>query len=241
MKNEGGFTLLEVLIALGIVAVISILSWQGLNEVLRSTKRVAQIDQNIQILTAVFSQFEKDLSELELQKKNHLNENDWIEISGNGLLLRKKQRRSSEPAYYELVEWVLDGGYLKRTTRSKLSSEKVSRSEPIPMKGFQIRFFKESIGWTAPTVFGHPSGYEHDDLDLQGLELQESSVLKFGWEQSAKMNDGQFLKDESTSTFMGSVTGVVRKQNFLVRAVEVSLTQPNMQTVTQIFLTGGVH
>ena len=30
MNNQRGFTLLEVLIALGIVAVISILSWQGL-------------------------------------------------------------------------------------------------------------------------------------------------------------------------------------------------------------------
>lgn len=45
MKPQRGFTLLEVLIALGIVAVISILSWQGLEEVLRSANRVTQVDE----------------------------------------------------------------------------------------------------------------------------------------------------------------------------------------------------
>ena len=46
--NAKGFTLLEVLIALGIVSVISILSWQGLQEVLRSANRVTAVDEQIQ-------------------------------------------------------------------------------------------------------------------------------------------------------------------------------------------------
>ncbi len=58
-KNAKGFTLLEVLIALGIVSVISILSWQGLQEVLRSANRVTEVDEQIQTVAAVFSQFEK--------------------------------------------------------------------------------------------------------------------------------------------------------------------------------------
>lgn len=64
MKKQRGFTLLEVLIALGIVAVISILSWQGLEEVLRSANRVTQVDEQIQTVSAVFSQLEKTLAHL---------------------------------------------------------------------------------------------------------------------------------------------------------------------------------
>ena len=52
-KNAKGFTLLEVLIALGIVSVISILSWQGLQEVLRSANRVTEVDEQIQTVAAV--------------------------------------------------------------------------------------------------------------------------------------------------------------------------------------------
>ena len=51
-KNANGFTLLEVLIALGIVSVISILSWQGLQEVLRSANRVTEVDEQIQTVSA---------------------------------------------------------------------------------------------------------------------------------------------------------------------------------------------
>lgn len=60
-QKAQGFTLLEVLIALGIVSVISILSWQGLQEVLRSAGRVTAVDEQVQTVTAVFSQLEKTL------------------------------------------------------------------------------------------------------------------------------------------------------------------------------------
>jgi len=61
-KNAKGFTLLEVLIALGIVSVISILSWQGLQEVLRSANRVTEVDEQIQTVAAVFHSSKKILA-----------------------------------------------------------------------------------------------------------------------------------------------------------------------------------
>jgi len=61
-KNAKGFTLLEVLIALGIVSVISILSWQGLQEVLRSANRVTEVDEQIQTVAAVFHSSKKTLA-----------------------------------------------------------------------------------------------------------------------------------------------------------------------------------
>ena len=77
-KNAQGFTLLEVLIALGIVSVISILSWQGLQEVLRSANRVTEVDEQIQTVSAVLSQFEKDLGALELTLEAPTPESDLI-------------------------------------------------------------------------------------------------------------------------------------------------------------------
>ncbi len=76
-----GFTLLEVLIALGIVSVISILSWQGLQEVLRSANRVTSVDEQLQTVSAVFSQLEKDLGALELTLDNPTPKSDLIEVN----------------------------------------------------------------------------------------------------------------------------------------------------------------
>ena len=212
MKNLRGFTLLEVLIALGIVSVISILSWRGLDEVLRSAKRIIQVDDQVQTVSAVFSQIEKDLGSLELSIEPSTLVGDLVEISNNGLLIQYTQRKTSEPAYQERVEWVLDGTNLLRVARRELNPDQPSISEPIPTLGLQVRLLREPGGWSSPAVFGNLAAQERGDLELQGAPLQLNSGVP-----AAQAGQG------------------------LVRAVEVSLTQPNNQTVSRVFLTGGVY
>jgi prepilin-type N-terminal cleavage/methylation domain-containing protein len=212
MKNLRGFTLLEVLIALGIVSVISILSWRGLEEVLRSAKRIIEVDDQVQTVSAVFSQIEKDLASLELSTEPPTLVGDLVEVSKNGLLIQYTQRKTSEPAYQERVEWVLDGTNLLRVARRELGPDKPSISEPIPTLGLQLRLFREPGGWSNPTAFGNVAVQERSDLELQGAPLQ--------------LNIGAPTEQAAQG---------------LVRAVEVSLTQANNQTVSRIFLTGGVY
>ena len=56
-----GFTLIELLVALAIVSVVAVLSWQGLENVIRLTDRVRTTDEELAQLRAVFGQFSSDL------------------------------------------------------------------------------------------------------------------------------------------------------------------------------------
>lgn len=228
MRQQQGFTLLEVLIALGIVSVISILSWQGLEEVLRSASRVTQVDEQIQTVSAVFNQLEKDLAGLELTLEAPTPESDLIEVTGNGLLIQFTQRNSSEPAYRERVEWVLDNNQLLRIARRELNPEQPSISEPIAILGMQVRLLREPGGWSTPAVFGNHTAQERSDLELQGPALQVNSNAPT---PPPPTGEG------------GEPPGAPPAQEVLslVRAVEVSITQPNRQAVTRVLLTGGVY
>jgi general secretion pathway protein J len=231
-KDAKGFTLLEVLIALGIVSVISILSWQGLQEVLRSANRVTAVDEQIQTVSAVMSQFEKDLGALELTLDSPTPESDLIEVTGNGLLIQFTQRNTSEPAYRERVEWVLDGTQLLRVARRQANPEQPSISDPIATRGMQVRLLREPGGWSSPVIFGSHAVQERTDLELQGPALQLSS----GTPPAQRPPEGEEGEPQGTAE---SPEGQAVQS--LVRAVEISLTQPNNQAVTRVFLTGGVY
>lgn len=229
MRKNLGFTLIEVLVALGIVAVISILSWQGLEEVLRSANRVTEVDEQVQTVSAVFSQLEKDLGSLELTLDAPSPDSDLVEVTGNGLLLQFTQRNTSEPAYRERVEWVLEGSNLLRIARRELEPDQPSVSIPVPTSGLQVRLLREPGGWSAPVVFGNHVEQSGSDLELQGPAL----LLNTG-------SSALPPKDEDNGELSGSPPeNQVRFT--LVRAVEISMTQPNNQAVTRVFLTGGVY
>lgn len=56
-----GFTLLELLIAISLMAVLAVLSWQGLDSVLRTRERLTTASTELRALTALFTQMDNDL------------------------------------------------------------------------------------------------------------------------------------------------------------------------------------
>jgi general secretion pathway protein J len=56
-----GFTLLELLVAIGLMAVLAILCWRGLDSVLRSRDRISSASDELRALTVAYTQMEDDL------------------------------------------------------------------------------------------------------------------------------------------------------------------------------------
>ncbi len=56
-----GFTLIELLVALAIVSLVAVLSWQGLDNVIRLTQRVRDSDDQWEQMRATLAQLERDL------------------------------------------------------------------------------------------------------------------------------------------------------------------------------------
>lgn len=64
MKAPKGFTLVEVLVAIGVMAVLALLSWRGIDAMLRSQAQLQQRADQIRTLQAGLSQWQADLNRI---------------------------------------------------------------------------------------------------------------------------------------------------------------------------------
>jgi general secretion pathway protein J len=197
---QRGFTLLEVLVALGIVALIGLLSWRGLDDVLRSAQRVVRVDDAMQTLSVAFNQLERDLA---------LAQANAVALNPTGLVIQTVQRSTGQTSEKEEIHWVLEEQGLVRSVLRENSEAPALVHPPIAVSGMQIRLWIEPSGWSTPMVWGAYNAINSTDLALQG------SPLRAGNPNTAESNK--------------------------VRAVEVSLTQPNAHTVVKLLLTGGAY
>ena len=56
-----GFTLLEVLVACALLAVLAVISWRGLESVLSARDRITSYSDDLRAMTVAFSQIDEDL------------------------------------------------------------------------------------------------------------------------------------------------------------------------------------
>ncbi|MDX1668164.1 MAG: prepilin-type N-terminal cleavage/methylation domain-containing protein [Limnobacter sp.] len=214
--NSRGFTLLEVVIALAIVAVVALLSWQGLQEVLRMRDRLINVDDQLQTITAVFAQFEQDLSRVEQDLPKGQSEGDFVDLSPAGLLMLHTERKNGLEPVQRQTAWTLEQGNLLRVSRLFEGPEEESVSDPIAVQGISFRLWQEGVGWSAPLVLGLHEPLEHETIDYSGRANPLTG--------SAQGSPDQDLGDNADAR---------------VRAVEVSVTQTNGLTVRRVFILGG--
>lgn len=60
-RHTGGFTLLELLVAVALMAILAVLSWRGLESVLRSRDNITGRSEQLRSLVVAFSQMDDDL------------------------------------------------------------------------------------------------------------------------------------------------------------------------------------
>lgn len=243
--RKQGFTLLEVLVALGIVAIISILSWRGLNEVLRSTARVNDVDNASQVTMATLAQLESDLASLSLGLASRPDEEDSVSVNSTGLLILTTQRNTGESGYREEIQWTLTGQGLIRTARREGEDSPPVVSDPIPMVGMQIRLLREGGAWSNAMAIGNYSPLNNTDITLQGNALANKQNLPktppATPPEAPPDGTGEPPKEAPMPT-AGPGDGLEDSEDAAqVKAVEIGLTQANKQTVMRLILTGGVY
>ncbi|NJM32177.1 MAG: prepilin-type N-terminal cleavage/methylation domain-containing protein [Limnobacter sp.] len=220
--SQRGFTLIELLVALGIVAVLAILSWQGLEEVLRLARRLDAKDLQLQQTQAVFAQMERDLSQVERGSQTQGAQPDGVSVSGAGLQLNTTVRNENRAAYKRETLWAIQDNFLIRITRLPQDPASVQTSDPLFYSGMSVRLWLEGIGWTTPTGFGVNAALNFSTPEYQGQRNPLNAV-------------------SANQPGLAADTGSENDQRALVRAVEVTLTLPNGQAVRQILKTGGLY
>ena len=105
-KRLGGFTLIEVLVALFILALMALMAWRGIDALVTS-REVAQthLDGSMKLQT-VLQQFEQDIQAVRTTAPD-----DTVTLTFDGATLRVIRR---QPEGVQLVAWTLRQGVLYR-------------------------------------------------------------------------------------------------------------------------------
>jgi general secretion pathway protein J len=114
-----GFTLVELLVAAALLAVLAVLSWRGLDAVLASRTRIVAASDDLRALTVAFAQFDEDLRRswpvrllgLPLPSIAFALDGDRPGVT---LQLLREATSGTEPTQVQQVAWRLNGDRLER-------------------------------------------------------------------------------------------------------------------------------
>nr|WP_295079622.1 prepilin-type N-terminal cleavage/methylation domain-containing protein [uncultured Roseateles sp.] len=143
MPRDRGFTLVEVLVALVVMATMAIVSWQGLDALMKS-REIAQthLDQSMRLQTVV-AQWEQDLRSVQ-----DVSLVDALSFDGASMRLTRQQ-----PEGVQVVVWTVRNGALYRweglpvQTNTALQ-ESYQRSQlNINQDAGQLRALEGVTGW----------------------------------------------------------------------------------------------
>ncbi|MBI6897499.1 prepilin-type N-terminal cleavage/methylation domain-containing protein [Pseudomonas putida] len=177
MSRQAGFTLIEVMIAILLMAVVSLIAWRGLDSVSRADRHVRDASEDQQAILRVFQQLERDLA---LRATVELVEPPLPgrEPPGKPLLPAVRARadrlelvRSGAVSGSSLqrVRWYVRGGTLYRTAaplreRFPLPAPKAAVAVLDNVSAFELRSWQAKGGWRSPAS-------EADDNPV-GLEVR---------------------------------------------------------------------
>ncbi|MFM8866205.1 MAG: type II secretion system protein J [Limnohabitans sp.] len=98
MRAAKGFTLVEVLVAIGVMALLALMSWRGLDAMLRTQTQLQQRADRIRTLQAGLAQWQTDLNQVTAVPGT----TDW---SWDGRVLRLTRVNASPGEGLQVVAW----------------------------------------------------------------------------------------------------------------------------------------
>lgn len=189
-----GFTLLELLVAITVLSIVSIISWRGLESLVNTRDRLEPEADDVRALLTAFGQMERDLAQVTNPKFLGL-ATPAIQVSiadGAAMLqlARVAPAAPGRPTEVQTVYYrVVDGTLMRQATAAMpafetVPTEKLESARLLDrVRLLQIRTWSPNGGWVDPNVQQDASG-----------AAPAASTMAPGIEVTIERNDGRVFR-----------------------------------------------
>ena len=160
-RNAAGFTLLELLVAIAILAFVSMIAWRGLDSLIGTRARLEPEGDAVRALLTTFGQVERDLAHVTAPSVFALAVAPVrVQITQDGPVLelvRIAPRNDNDATAVQTVFYrVADGALYRqasppRATFGAIDADKLSNVRLLSdVKSLRIRIWRDQAGWVEP-------------------------------------------------------------------------------------------
>lgn len=191
-NRQAGFTLIEVMVAIMLMAIVSLIAWRGLDSVTRADTHLQASTAQTEELLRTLHQLERDIAlrvSIELREPDLTNNDDGPPAGPGAITVRSADNQTfrldvirsaaAQQAGLQRVRWWLKGQTLYRAAapardRYPLPAPKEGVAVLDSISDLQVRVWEPDMGWR------QVSGNRIEDP--QGLEIRLTRVTPQGEE-----------------------------------------------------------
>jgi len=180
-----GFTLLEMLVAITLLAVMAVIGWRALDSMTRTRERLVDHDTRLDALRVLYGQFQSDCEHLALPA---LLQASPVEIAQNQILMVRDRRDAGMPPSWQVVTYRIDGDTVVRAasrqamTRNDVQNaiQTLRQTGGTGGTGVQLRPLLDNADRLSARVWVEPAGWLTDTARVRAAIQQGSAAAAVG-------------------------------------------------------------
>ncbi|CAN7522957.1 hypothetical protein D9M68_182230 [compost metagenome] len=170
-RRPGGFTLLEMLVAITLLAVMAVIGWRALDSLTRSRERLTDHDARLDALKVLYGQLQADCEHL---ANPTLLQASPVEIGQNRLLLVRDRRDEGLPPTWQVLSYQLDGNTLVRVAAPPVDSRAGLQSALLALRQggsntAQVRRVLADVDGMSMRAWVEPAGWQADSARIRNV------------------------------------------------------------------------
>ncbi|WP_454765263.1 PulJ/GspJ family protein [Cupriavidus campinensis] len=188
-----GFTLLEMLVAITLLAVMAVIGWRAIDSLTRSRERLTDHDARLDALKVLYGQFQSDCEHLANPSPLQASP---VEFAPNQVLLVRDRRDEGQPTSWQVVVYRIDGGTLVRMASQPATSRNDIQAAMVNLRqagaaGAQVRPLLGDAAQMSARVWVEPAGWQADNSRVRAALMQQGAADRAAAAAAAGASDAQ--------------------------------------------------